>query len=85
MTSDTDSNPENEYADDEYADYDAEDRDEPLALTEIPIDAPEGDVLEQHQDVAYAADWTPLEIPDDAPEDDVLEQHQEVPYDDEEE
>jgi hypothetical protein len=84
MTSDTDSNPEDEYADDEYADYDAEDREESLAPTEIPIDASEGDLLEQHQDVAHAADWTALEIPDDAPEDDVLEQHQEVPYDDEE-
>ena len=85
MTSDADSNPEDEYADDEYADHDAEDREEPLAPTEIPFGAPEGDVLEQHQDVARPADWTPLEIPDDAPEDDVLEQHREVPYDDEEE
>jgi len=84
MTSDTDSNPEDEYADDEYADYDAEDREEPSALAEIPIGAPEDDVLEQHQDVMYFVDWTPLEIPDDAPEDDVLEQHQEVPYDDDE-
>jgi hypothetical protein len=85
MTSDTGSNPEDEYADDEYADCDAEDREGPSALAEIPIGAPEDDVLEQHQDVAHPADWTPLEIPDDAPEDDVLEQHQEVPYDDEEE
>src|SRR5215472_1383407 len=56
MTSDTDSNPEDEYADDEYADYNAENREEPLAQTEIPIGAPEGDVLEQHQDVGNPAD-----------------------------
>ena len=42
---DTDSNPENEYADDEYADHDAEDREQPEVSTEIPFDEPEADVL----------------------------------------
>jgi len=56
MVSSTDSNPENEYADDEYADFDAEDREQPSVPTEIPDDEPEDDVLEQRQEVPYADD-----------------------------
>jgi hypothetical protein len=48
---DTDTNPENEYADDEYADHDAEDLDQPSVSTRIPDEAPEADVLEQRQEV----------------------------------
>lgn len=48
---DTDTNPENEYADDEYADHDAEDLDQPSVSTQIPDEAPEADVLEQRQEV----------------------------------
>jgi hypothetical protein len=48
---DTDTNPENEYADDEYADHDAEDFDEPFLSTRIPNEAPEADVIEQRQEV----------------------------------
>jgi hypothetical protein len=40
MVSSTGSNPEDEYADDEYADYDAEDREQPSTPTEIPGDEP---------------------------------------------
>ena len=58
MTSSTDSNPEDEYADDEYADHDAEDREQPSTPTEIPDDEPEEDVLEQRQEVPYAATTT---------------------------
>jgi hypothetical protein len=53
---DTDSNPENEYADDEYADHDAEDREQPGVSTEIPFDEPEADVLEQRQEVPLYED-----------------------------
>jgi hypothetical protein len=73
---DTDSNPEGEYADDEYADHDAEDLHEPLASTRIPDDEPEADVLEQRQ-----------EVPDDQDEDepwwdeDKEEDEDEVRYD----
>jgi len=50
----TDSNPEDEYADDEYTDYDAEDREQPGSTpAEIPDDEPEADVLEQRQEVPY--------------------------------
>jgi hypothetical protein len=51
MVSGTGSNPEDEYADDEYADYDAEDREQPSVPAEIPDDEPEDDVLEQRQEV----------------------------------
>ena len=53
---DTDSNPENEYADDEYADHDAEDREQPGVSTQIPFDEPEADVLEQRQEVPLYED-----------------------------
>ena len=53
---DTDSNPENEYADDEYADHDAEDREQPGVSTEIPFGEPEADVLEQRQEVPLYED-----------------------------
>ena len=56
MVSSTGSNPEDEYADDEYADYDAEDREQPSALTAIPDDEPEDDVLEQRQEIPYGDD-----------------------------
>jgi hypothetical protein len=52
----TDSNPEDEYADDEYADYGAEDREQPSVPTEIPDDEPEDDVLEQRQELSYGDD-----------------------------
>ena len=51
MAPSTDRNPEDEYADDEYADYGAEDREQPSVPTEIPDDEPEDDVLEQRQEV----------------------------------
>ena len=51
MVSGTGSNPEDEYAYDEYADYDAEDREQPSVTAEIPDDEPENDVLEQRQEV----------------------------------
>ena len=50
MVSDSGSNPEDEYADDEYADYDAEDREQPSVPAEIPDDEPEDDVLEQRRE-----------------------------------
>jgi hypothetical protein len=53
MVSSSGSNPEDEYADDEYADYDAEDREQPSVPTAIPDDEPEDDVLEQRQEVPY--------------------------------
>jgi hypothetical protein len=56
MVSSTGSNPEAEYADDEYADHDAEDREQPSVPTEIPDDEPEDDVLEQRQEVPYGDD-----------------------------
>ena len=56
MVSSTDSNPENEYADDEYADFDAEDREQPSVPAQIPDDEPEEDVLEQRQQVPYGDD-----------------------------
>ncbi len=56
MVSSTGSNPEDEYADDEYADYDAEDREQPSAPAAIPGDEPEDDVLEQRQEVPYGDD-----------------------------
>jgi hypothetical protein len=56
MTSSFDSNPENEYADDEYADHDAEDLEQPWTPGEIPDDEPEADVLEQRQEVPYDED-----------------------------
>ncbi|HMD91048.1 MAG TPA: hypothetical protein VKG80_00250 [Trebonia sp.] len=48
---DTESNPENE-----YADHDAEDREQPEVSTEIPFDEPEADVLEQRQEVPLDED-----------------------------
>ena len=51
MTSSFDSNPE-----DEYADHDAEDREQPSTPVEIPDDEPEADVLEQRQEVPYDQD-----------------------------
>jgi len=56
MVSSTGSNPEDEYADDEYADYDAEDREQPPVPSGIPDDEPEDDVLEQRQEVPYGDD-----------------------------
>ena len=56
MVSGTGSNPEDEYADDEYADYDAEDREQPSVPAGIPDDEPEDDVLEQRQEVPYGED-----------------------------
>jgi hypothetical protein len=56
MTSSTDSNPEDEYADDGYADHDAEDREQPSTSEEIPDDEPVEDVLEQRQEVPYRED-----------------------------
>jgi hypothetical protein len=56
MVSSTGSNPEDEYADDEYADYDAEDREQPSTPAAIPDDEPEDDVLEQRQEVPYGDD-----------------------------
>jgi hypothetical protein len=56
MVSSTGSNPEDEYADDEYADYDAEDREQPSVPSGIPDDEPEDDVLEQRQEVPYGDD-----------------------------
>jgi len=56
MVSSTGSNPEDEYADDEYADYDAEDREQPSVPAGIPDDEPEDDVLEQRQEVPYGDD-----------------------------
>ena len=51
MAPSTGGNPEDEYADDEYADYDAEDREQPSVPSTIPDDEPEDDVLEQRQEV----------------------------------
>jgi len=56
MVSGTGSNPEDEYADDEYADCGAEDREQPSVPAEIPDDEPEDDVLEQRQEVPYGDD-----------------------------
>jgi hypothetical protein len=42
--------------DDEYADHDAEDREQPSTPTDIPDDEPEEDVLEQRQEVPYRED-----------------------------
>ncbi len=56
MTSSMDTNPEDECADDEYADHDAEDREQPSTPTDIPIEEPEEDVLEQRQEVPYGED-----------------------------
>jgi hypothetical protein len=56
MPANSDSNPEDEYADDQYADYDAEDLEEPPAAPGIPDDEPEADVLEQRQEVPYYTD-----------------------------
>jgi hypothetical protein len=51
IMADTDSNPENE-----YADHDAEDREQPGVSTEIPFDEPAADVLEQRQEVPLYED-----------------------------
>jgi hypothetical protein len=56
MTSGIDSNPEDEYADDEYADHGAEDLEQPSTPDEIPDEEPEADVLEQRQEVPYDED-----------------------------
>lgn len=56
MTSSFDSNPEDKYAGDEYADYDAEDLEQPPTPEAIPDDEPEADVLEQRQEVPYDED-----------------------------
>ena len=56
MTSSTDSNPEDEYAGDEYADHDAEDREQPSTPEDIPDDEPEADVLEQRREVPSPED-----------------------------
>ena len=49
MTSGIDSNPEDEYADDE-------DRDQPSTPAEIPDDEPEADGLERRQELPYRED-----------------------------
>jgi hypothetical protein len=51
MVSSTGSNPE-----DEYADYDVENREQPSVTAEIPDDEPEDDMLEQRQEVPYRND-----------------------------
>jgi hypothetical protein len=51
MISGTGSNPEDEYADD-----DAEDREQPSVPAEIPDNEPEDDVLEQRQEIPYGDD-----------------------------
>jgi hypothetical protein len=56
MAPSTGSNPEDEYADDEYADYDAEDREQPSVPAAIPDDEPEDDVLEQRQEIIPSGD-----------------------------
>jgi hypothetical protein len=56
MTSSTDSNPEDEYAGDEYADHDAEDREQPSTPAGIPGDEPEADVPGQRRGVPYRED-----------------------------
>jgi hypothetical protein len=56
MFSSTGSNPEDEYADDEYAYYEAEDREQPSVTAEIPDEEPEDGVLEQRQEVPYGDD-----------------------------
>ncbi len=56
MTFSIGSNPEDEYADDEYADYDAEDREQPSTPTDIPGGEPGEDVLEQRQEVPSRED-----------------------------
>ena len=56
MTSGIGSNPEDEYADDEYTDHDAEDRVQPSTPADIPDDEPGEDVLEQRQEVPYRED-----------------------------
>lgn len=53
---DTDSNPEDEYADGAYAPRDAEDREQPEVSPAIPFDEPEADVLEQRQEVPLYED-----------------------------
>jgi hypothetical protein len=56
MAPSTGSNPEDEHADGEYADYDSEDRERPSAPVAIPDDEPEDDVLEQRQEIPYGDD-----------------------------
>jgi hypothetical protein len=56
VMADTDSNPENEYADDEYAGRTAEDYEQPEVPLAIPFDEPEADVLEQRQEVPLDQD-----------------------------
>jgi hypothetical protein len=53
MVSSTGSNPE-----DEYADYDAEDREQPSEPAGIPDEEPEDDVLEQRQEIPTATTRT---------------------------
>ena len=47
----TEGNPEGE-----YADHDAEDREQPPVPEDIPDDEPEADVLEQREEVPYDED-----------------------------
>src|ERR1700722_15161632 len=56
MTSSFDSYPGDPNEVNDYADYDAEDREQPATPTEIPDDEPVDDVLEQRQEIPYAAD-----------------------------
>jgi hypothetical protein len=51
MVPSTGSHPE-----DEYADYDAEDREQPSAAAAIPDGEPGDDVLEQRQEIPYGGD-----------------------------
>jgi hypothetical protein len=83
MSATSDSNPENEYADDEYADRDAEDRAQPSTPAEIPDDEPEADVLEQREEVPYADEEdAPAELRYDETAADVPEQRDEARYGD---
>jgi len=62
MPANADSNPEDEYADDQYADHDAEDLEQPPASSDIPVAEPEADVLEQRQEVpGYDDEEAPLD------------------------
>jgi hypothetical protein len=49
-------NPEDEYADEEYADHAAEEGGQTSTPADIPGEEPEEDVLEQRQEVLYRED-----------------------------
>ena len=58
--------------------------DEETPAPEVPLDAPEADVLDQERPWDPAGPVTPPSIPIDAPEADVLEQSRPVDLDDDE-